>query len=266
MFTEAFTAAPGLTMPCSQKALACNPSFTMPSPASSSMDIAQSSDSETSAPRPTGIATGPCSSLVSTDVPTDVQKGHVPENTSFRYVTFAEWQRDYITPDTYATVERPKWLIRIYEMCAYYEYTPEIQNPPLMHRTPMFISDQRFEKRQRERVFVCDSCRNIVPYSSVMRNTGSRADYTFAGSYLDHSWALSIPGQCLYDAWANGLIDCTWHCHKVCGAPVTGAGKDRQTRAANWQKRNWRAWAPVKGVGKHRNSRAARSQKTNWWT
>ena len=133
MFTEAF---------------ACDPSLTMPSPASSNMVIAQSSDSEESAPRPIGIDSGPCSSLVSNDVPSDIQKGRVPENTSFRYITFAEWQGDFVTRDRYETIEKPDWLIRIYEMYAYYEYTPVIQNPPLMHRTPMFISDQCFEIRQ----------------------------------------------------------------------------------------------------------------------
>ena len=264
MFSEAFAPEPSFTKPCPPEVFACDPSLTIPSTVSSHMDIAQSSDAEESAPRPIGIVSGPCSSLVRNGVPSDVQKGHATENTSFRYIRFAEWQGRFVTRDMSATVKEPDWLIPIYETCAYYGYTPVIQNPPLMNRTPMFISDQRFELRQRDKVFKCDSCRNIVPYSSVKRNTGSRAEYTFAGSYLDHSWALSIPGECLYKAWANGLIDCTWHCHKVCGAPVTGAGKDRQTRTANWQKRNGWKWAPGKGAGKHRNTRAAGWQKRNW--
>ena len=250
MFTEAF---------------ACDPSLTIASLASSHMDIAQDSDSEESAPRPIGIVSGPCSSLVSNDVPVDIQKGHAIENTSFRYISFAEWQRRFVTRDMYTTDEKPDWLIQIYETCEHHGCTPVIQNPPLVNRTPRSISDQRFASRQPDRVFICDSCRNIVTYSSVKRNTGSRAEHTFAGSYLDHSWALSIPVQCLYDAWANGLIDCTWHCHKVCGAPVTGAGKDRQTRAVQWQQRNWWGRAPVKGAGKDRKTRAAKWQKWNWY-
>ena len=99
----------------------------------------------------------------------------------------------------------------------------------------MFIIDQRFAIRIPDKVFICDNCQLPVPYSSVKRKTGSRACFDFAGSYLDHSWAHTIPGEYVAEAWEQGLIDCTWHCHLVCRAPVTGAGKDRWSRPAEWR-------------------------------
>ena len=162
-------------------------------------------------------------------------KGHSSENTSFRYLTFDEWQTGEVTQDGYATVERPRWLNEFYAKCAQHHRRPVIQNPPLRYRTPMFIIDQRFAVRKPDKVFICDNCQLVVPYSSVKRGTGSRACFDFAGSYLDHSWDSNIPGECLKVAWEHGLIDCTWHCSLVCRGPVTGAGKDRQSRPAAWR-------------------------------
>ena len=45
-------------------------------------------------------------------------------------------------------------------------------------------------------------------------------------------WSGVLPGECLQEAWEQGLIDCTWHCSLVCRASVTGAGKDRWSRPA----------------------------------
>ena len=132
-------------------------------------------------------------------------------------------------------MERPRWLHEFYAKCARRELRPAIQNPPLRYRTPMFIIDQRFAIRKPDKVFICDNCQLPVPYSSVKRKTGSRACFDFAGSYLDHSWAHTIPGEYVAEAWEQGLIDCTWHCHLVCRAPVTGAGKDRWSRPAEWR-------------------------------
>ena len=160
------------------------------------------------------------------------------ENTSFRYLTFDEWQTGKVIQDAYAIVERPPWLQEFYAKCARHGVPPVIQNPPLMYRSPMFICDRRFARRKREKVFVCDNCGFPVPYSSVKRNTGSRALYDFAGSYVDHSWARNIPGECVEEAWERGLIDCTWVCFWVCGAPVTGAGKDRWSRPALHRERS----------------------------
>ena len=89
------------------------------------------------------------------------------ENTSFRYLTFDEWQTGEVTQDGYATVERPRWLHEFYAKCARRHLRPVIQNPPLRHRTPMFITDQRFAGRKREKSYVCDNCQLPVPHSSV---------------------------------------------------------------------------------------------------
>ena len=134
------------------------------------------------------------------------------ENTSFRYLTFDEWQTGKVIQDAYAIVERPPWLQEFYAKCARHGVPPVIQNPPLMYRSPMFISDRRFARRKRENFFVCGICRLLVPYSSMQRGTGSRALFDFAGSYVDHSWARNIPGECVEEAWKRGLIDCTWVC------------------------------------------------------
>ena len=222
MFTEAF---------------ASGPSLTMPEPGPSIMETPQRSASEDSATGPPGLVSGPSSSLVNNVARAEGPRGPSTEDTSFRYVTFDEWQTGRVTHGRYTTVEAPRWLCWIYEKCADSGLKPVIHNPPLETRAPMFINDQRFAARQRDKIFVCDGCQYVVYYSSVKRNTGSRACYTFAGSYVDNSWALTIPGECLHEAWTHGIIDCTWHCSLVCKAPVTGAGKDRYTRPAKWRQR-----------------------------
>ena len=162
------------------------------------------------------------------------------ENTSFRYLTFAEWKTGKVIPDAYAVVERPHWLMEFYRKCARHGEPPVIQNPPFIFRKPMFIYDHRFARRRREKSFVCDICRLPVPYSSMQRGTGSRAWFDFAGSYVDNSWAGNIPGECVEEAWNRGLIDCTWVCFWVCGGSVTGAGKDRVSRPAKCRQKRSR--------------------------
>ena len=203
------------------------------------METLQSYAIEDFPTRTLGLVAGASSSLVHNVACADEPREFVTDDTRFRYVTFDEWQTGRVTHGRYTTVEAPRWLCWIYEKCADSGLKPVIQNPPLKNRTPMFINDQRFAARQRDKVFVCDSCQYVVYYSSVKRNTGSRACYTFAGSYVDNSWALTIPGECLQQAWAHGIIDCTWHCSLVCKAPVTGAGKDRYTRPAKWRQSAW---------------------------
>ena len=158
------------------------------------------------------------------------------ENTSSRYLTFDEWPTGKVIQDAYVVVERPPWLLELYGKCARHGEPPVIQNPPFIYRKPMFIYDQRFARRKREKFFVCDICRLPVPYSSMQRGTGSRALFDFAGSYVDHSWAGNIPGECVEEAWNRGLIDCTWVCFWVCGGSVTGAGKDRLSRPAKFRR------------------------------
>ena len=69
------------------------------------------------------------------------------ENTSFRYLTFDEWQTGKVIQDAYAIVERPPWLQEFYAKCARHGVPPVIQNPPLMYRSPMFICDRRFARQ-----------------------------------------------------------------------------------------------------------------------
>ena len=162
------------------------------------------------------------------------------ENTSFRYLTFAEWKTGKVIPDAYAVVEQPHWLMEFYGKCARHCEPPVIQNPPFIIRRPMYIFDNRFARRKRDKFFVCDICGLPVPYSSMQRGTGSRAWFDFAGSYVDNSWAGNIPGECVEEAWKRGLIDCTWVCFWVCGGSLTGAGKDRVSRPAQFREKRSR--------------------------
>ncbi len=122
---------------------------------------------------------------------------------------------------------------------------PVIKNPPYATTLPIFIPawDSRFKKEKKDRVYQCDTCPHIVSYSSWTRCNSSRALGEFQGSYTDHSWQDSIPGELLQQAYESRLIDCTWSCTEFCGALPTGV-KDRVTRPQIWrdqQQENWHA-------------------------
>jgi hypothetical protein len=108
---------------------------------------------------------------------------------------------------------------------------PIIQNPPFDSMQPPSLHecDDRFNKVKKLRVYVCDTCDNIVTFSTWNKNKSYRELGEFQGSYSDTSWAGSIPGEFLKRAYTEGLIDCTWHCSQFCHAAPTGA-KDRTTR------------------------------------
>jgi hypothetical protein len=113
---------------------------------------------------------------------------------------------------------------------------PSIQNPPFDSMQPPSLPecDDRFNKSKRQRVYACDTCHNIVAFSSWTQNKSNRALGEFQGSYSDNSWAGSIPGELLKRAYTEGLIDCTWHCSQICNAAPTGV-KDRTTRPMLWR-------------------------------
>ena len=116
---------------------------------------------------------------------------------------------------------------------------PKIQNPPFDSMQPPSLPecDDRFNKSKRDRVYACDTCHNIVAFSSWRQNKSNRALGEFQGSYSDNSWAESIPGKLLKRAYTEGLIDCTWHCSQICNAAPTGV-KDRTTRPMLWREKN----------------------------
>jgi hypothetical protein len=124
--------------------------------------------------------------------------------------------------------------------------TPMIQNPPFETTLPLYLPecDARFHKKKTLRVYACDTCDNIVSYSSWTRCNSSRALGEFQGSYVDNSWQDSIPGELLERAYESRLIDCTWSCTQFCGAPPTGV-KDRTTRTQKWQRQQQenQAWS-----------------------
>ena len=94
---------------------------------------------------------------------------HFSENTSFRYLAFAEWKTGKVIPDAYAVVERPHWLLEFYGKCARHGEPPVIQNPPFIIRRPMYIFDNRFARRKREKILYVTfaDCRCLIPVSSV---------------------------------------------------------------------------------------------------
>jgi hypothetical protein len=113
---------------------------------------------------------------------------------------------------------------------------PIIQNPPFDSKQPPSLPecDDRFNRLKRKRIYACDTCHNIVGFSSWTHSTSKRAHGEFQGSYFDNSWARSIPGELLMRAYTEKLIDCTWHCSQFCGAAPTGV-KDRTTRPMLWR-------------------------------
>ena len=115
----------------------------------------------------------------------------------------------------------------------------QIQMPPFETKRPRCLpdGDDRFNKSKVERTYGCDSCGNLVSFSSWKRDTGSRAQGEFQGSYIDKSWAGKIPGEMLVRAYNEGLIDCSWQCTQFCNAPQTGV-KERASRPEKWRKTN----------------------------
>ena len=92
---------------------------------------------------------------------------------------------------------------------------------------PTFLpkNDNRFDVKSA-RVFICDGCGNMVRFSSKTRRTAyGRIACDFAGSYKDITWS-DIPGVLQRRAWEERVIDATWLCHQVCGAPMTGVNPD----------------------------------------
>ena len=101
----------------------------------------------------------------------------------------------------------------------------------LPHRMPAALpsGDTRFAVRAK-RVFVCDGCGNIVPYSQKSKQTVyHRIQCDFAGSYVDNTWT-DIPGCLQKQAWEDRLIDATWHCHQFCKAPMTGIRSEERRK------------------------------------
>jgi hypothetical protein len=116
---------------------------------------------------------------------------------------------------------------------------PILQDPPFDTPRPPFLPDcdDRFNKCKRLRVYACDTCPNLVSFSSWTRSNSLRAHGEYQGSYFDSTWAGSIPGEMLMRAYTSRLIDCTWRCSEFCGAPPMGL-KDRATRTSNWRAKN----------------------------
>jgi hypothetical protein len=114
---------------------------------------------------------------------------------------------------------------------------PKIQIPPLSTKRPRYLpeGDDRFNKVKVRRTYGCDSCGNLVSFSSWKRHTGERAKGEFQGSYKDNSWAGNVPGELIVRAYNEGLIDCTWQCTQFCDASPTGV-KDRTSRPEQWRK------------------------------
>ena len=99
----------------------------------------------------------------------------------------------------------------------------------LPFRSPATLppGDNRFDVKAK-RVFVCDRCRNIVRLSSTNRGGNfHRIHCDFAGSYRCNDWR-DIPGELQELAWQERLIDATWHCTGVCGAPMTGNNREKR--------------------------------------
>ena len=90
------------------------------------------------------------------------------------------------------------------------------------------IGDDRFAKKASRR-FVCDSCGNIVTFSSMKKGNGVRNHCEFAGAYLKNEWA-TIPGELQQRAYAEKLIDATWFCSENCGTKTTGGMKEKRIK------------------------------------
>ena len=101
--------------------------------------------------------------------------------------------------------------------------------------------DDRFHVYKKQRVFVCDTpgCGQVVRFSSERNQTRfKRADCEFAGSFSCQLWD-DLPPCLREEAWAERLIDATWHCAHTCGADTTlneHQKKARLDRTHAWQK------------------------------
>ncbi len=113
------------------------------------------------------------------------------------------------------------------------EQEPVLRYPPFVRPVPYQLGagDDRFNPEKKYRIYVCDGCGHIVPFSKKSEDTGYRAHGEFQGSYQDNSWAGTFPARFMQRAYEEGLIDATWYCTQICLAPVTGL-KDRTTRTA----------------------------------
>jgi hypothetical protein len=113
---------------------------------------------------------------------------------------------------------------------------PQIQIPPFQTMRPPFLpdGDDRFNKSKTQRTYACDSCGNLVSFSSWKRCKSLRAHGEFQGSYIDKSWAINVPGELMVRAYNERLIDCTWQCTQFCKAAPTGV-KDRTSRTEQWR-------------------------------
>ncbi len=136
-------------------------------------------------------------------------------------------------------VVRERILVRDF-IADFYRILPDIcpiiHNPPFDCKQPPSLRecDDRFNKLKCKRIYACDTCLNLVGFSSWTHSTSKRAHGEFQGSYFDNSWARSIPGELLMRAYTEKLIDCTWHCSEFCGAAPMGV-KDRTTRPMLWR-------------------------------
>ena len=116
---------------------------------------------------------------------------------------------------------------------------PTIQDPPFQERMPRNIPaiDDRFNKCKKHRIYACDGCDNVVCYSTSSKYKPGRARGEFQGCYDDQSWDRNVPGELLFPAYQDRLINCTWRCVQFCGALPTGV-KDRVSRPAEWRLHN----------------------------
>ena len=103
--------------------------------------------------------------------------------------------------------------------------------PALKYRSPPTLHgiDRRFCHVKFDRVFVCDTCGDVVRFSKATRQTGFRVENEFAGNFDDDSWK-HLDYSLREEAWRKGLIDARWSCQRNCGAKPTGAGKERRER------------------------------------
>jgi len=100
--------------------------------------------------------------------------------------------------------------------------------------------DARFHEEKKQRVFVCDTlgCRQEVRFSNDddAKETGyRRADCEFAGSFIHRDWD-DLPPRFREEAWTQRLIDASWQCTHMCGAPTTLNFQQKQRRLARIRK------------------------------
>ena len=92
--------------------------------------------------------------------------------------------------------------------------------------------DDRFNAKNKSRVFVCDTphCGEVVRFSSARNGTEfNRAECEFAGSFSSHDWD-DLPPCLRKEAWEKRFINATWHCTHLCGAETTLNEEQKQRR------------------------------------